>query len=140
MPGLGRLLARDAHDWDNLDLMKAILVIASLATAAPVSFDLPRLNAIQAEISAAEIERTLQAIDVDRTSGSEGERSSAAYLDRKLTEYGVAHTTHQGRLLLSCPGRADLTLADGTRIAGKAAAFAAATPKGGLQGGVVLDP
>ena len=140
MPGLGRLLARDAHDWDNLDLMKSILVIASLATAAPVSFDLPRLNAIQAEISAAEIERTLHAIDMDRTSGSEGERSSAAYLDRKLAEYGVAHTTHQARLFLSWPGRAELSLPDGARIAGKTAAFAAPTPRDGLDGTIVIDP
>jgi len=120
--------------------MKAILVMASLVTAASSAIDRARLNAIQAEISAAEIERTLHAIDVDRTSGSEGERSSAAYLDRKLTEYGVAHTTHQARLLLSWPGRAELTLPDGTRIAGKTAAFAAATPKGGLEGVLVIDP
>lgn len=34
-------------------------------------------NVVQSEVSAAEIDRTLRAIDVDRTSGSNGERASA---------------------------------------------------------------
>src|SRR5437867_1814164 len=121
--------------------MNVILAVVALplvlAAAAPV--DLARLNAVQGEISIAEIERTLHALDVDRTSGGEGERSSAAYLDRKLSEYGVAHTTHQARLFLSWPGRAELALPDGTRIVGKTAAFAAATPKDGLEGVLVID-
>src|SRR5439155_4084439 len=52
---------------------------------------------------------------------------------------GVAHTTHQARLFLSWPGRAELALPDGTRIVGKTAAFAAATPKDGLEGVLVID-
>src|SRR5438876_11898323 len=113
--------------------MKAILVTASLLAAAPLQIDRPKLSAIQAEISVAEIERTLHAIDIDRTSGSAGERSAAAFLDRKLTDYDVAHTTYQARLFLSWPGRAEVTLPDGARILGKSAAFAAATPKDGLE-------
>src|SRR4051812_27675192 len=116
--------------------MKAILLLASLAIAAPDTINLSRLNAVQAEISAAEIERTLHAIDVDRTSGSDGERSAAAFLDRKLTEYGVAHTTYQARLFLSWPGRAELTLPGGATIVGRTAAFAGPTSKSGLEGTV----
>jgi hypothetical protein len=44
----------------------------------------PQTTGVQAEVSAAEIERTMRAIDVDRTSGSDGGRASADYLDRKL--------------------------------------------------------
>src|SRR5262245_52755869 len=120
--------------------MNAILLLASLAIAAPDAINLSRLNAVQAEISVAEIERTLHALDFDRTSGSDGERSAAAFLDRKLTEYGVAHTTYQARLFLSWPGRAELTLPDGARVTGKTAAFAAPTPQGGLEGTAVIDP
>src|SRR5438552_996639 len=67
-------------------------------------------NAVQREVSTAEITRTLHAIDVDRTSGGDGERGSAEYLDRKLAEYGVAHTVYDSHLYLSWPGRAELVV------------------------------
>ena len=70
-----------------------------LAMAAPDPINLSRLSALQAEVAAAEIERMLHAIDLDRTSGEEGERIAAAFLDRKLAEYGIAHTTYEARLL-----------------------------------------
>ena len=95
---------------------------------------------MQSEISAAEIERTLRAIDVDRTSGSEGERKSAEYLARKLAEYGVARTVHEARLFLSWPGRAELMVPGIGTIRGKTAAFSAATPKDGLRGPLLFDP
>jgi len=95
---------------------------------------------VQSEVSAAEIERTLRAIDVDRTSGSDGERASAEYLDRKLAEYGIAHTTYRSRLYLSWPGRAELVVPPIGTIRGKTAAFAAATPKEGLRGRLVFEP
>jgi len=121
--------------------MKPILMMAALVAAAPsLSIDLPKLNAIQGEVSSSEIEDTLHGIDMDRTSGGEGERTSAAFLDRKLTAYGIAHTTYRARLFLSWPGRAEVALPDGARIAGKTAAFAAATAKDGLEGAVVVDP
>ncbi len=56
---------------------------------------------VQPEVSVAEIERTLRAIDVDRTSGSDGERAAAEYLDRMLAEYGIAQVLTQ-----SWPGAA----------------------------------
>ena len=100
----------------------------------------PNTNAVQQEVSAAEIDRTLRAIDVDRTSGSEGERASAKYLDRRLAEYGIAHMLYDSHLYLSWPGRAELVVPALGTIRGKTAAFAAATPKDGLRGRVVFEP
>jgi hypothetical protein len=97
-------------------------------------------NAVQSEVSAAEIDRTLRAIDVDRTSGSDGERASAEYLARKLAEYGIAHTTYASQLYLSWPGRAELVVPALATIRGKTAAFSAATPKGGLSGRLAFEP
>jgi N-acetylated-alpha-linked acidic dipeptidase len=97
-------------------------------------------NAVQLEVSAAEIDRTLRAIDVDRTSGSNGERASAEYLVRKLAEYGIAHTTYGSQLYLSWPGRAELVVPALGTIRGKTAAFSAATPKDGLSGRLVFEP
>jgi hypothetical protein len=97
-------------------------------------------NAVQQEVSVAEIDRTLRAIDVDRTSGSDGERASAKYLDGKLAEYGIAHMMYDSHLYLSWPGRAELVVPAIGTIRGKTAAFSAATPKDGLRGRVVFEP
>jgi N-acetylated-alpha-linked acidic dipeptidase len=97
-------------------------------------------SVVQSEVSAAEIERTLRAIDVDRTSGSDGERASAEYLDRKLAEYGIAHTTYGSHAYLSWPGRAELVVPSAGTIRGKTATFSAATPKDGLRGRLVFEP
>jgi len=97
------------------------------------------LTPISSEVSIAEIGRTLHAIDVDRTSGSAGERASADYLARKLTEYGVAHTTYDARLFLSWPGRAELDVQGIGIVRGKTAAFSAATASGGVRGSLVFD-
>src|ERR1041384_2626355 len=85
----------------------SMVMVMSLAT---LSVGQTPSATVQSEISLAEIERTLHAIDVDRTSGSDGERAAAAYLDRKLAEYGVAHTTYNARLYLSWAGRAEITV------------------------------
>jgi hypothetical protein len=95
---------------------------------------------IEHEISIANIEATLKAIDVDRTAASQGERAAAAYLDRTLTSYGVAHQTLHARLWLSWPGKAEMTIAGAPVLAGKTAAFAAPTPSGGLHGTIVVNP
>ena len=95
---------------------------------------------ILSEVSIAEIERTLHAIDVDRTAGSDGERAAADYLDRTLTSYGIAHTKYDARLFLSWPGRAELALPGLPPMAGKTAAFAAPTPANGVSGTLLLDP
>jgi len=92
------------------------------------------------EVSIAEIERTLHAIDVDRTAASDGERASAEYLDRTLTEYGVAHVKYGARLFLSWPGRASVATAGLPEMTAKTAAFAGSTPTEGVNGPLVLDP
>jgi N-acetylated-alpha-linked acidic dipeptidase len=117
-------------------IVSAVLV----ASAVPGAQSPPRPSAVESEISAAEIERTLRAIDVDRTSGSDGERASAEYLDRKLAEYGVAHATLRSRVYLSWPGHAALSVPSLGTISGKTAAFSAATPQEGLRGQPIVDP
>jgi len=92
------------------------------------------------EVSIAEIERTLHAIDVDRTAASDGERASAEHLDRKLTEYKVAHEKHNVPLFLSWPGRATVAIAGLPDMTAKTAAFAGATPPEGVTGTLVIDP
>lgn len=92
------------------------------------------------EVSPAEIERTLHAIDVDRTAASDGERAAADYLDRALSAYGIAHTVLESRQFLSWPGPAEIALPGLAPMAGKTAAFAVATPAGGVNGVLVIDP
>jgi peptidase M28-like protein len=92
------------------------------------------LDAIRSAVSVGEIETTLKAIDVDRTSGRSGERQAVDYLARKLTEYGIKHTVHDARLYMSWPGVAELNV-DGTpplTIRGVTPAFGAPTPRSGL--------
>ena len=91
------------------------------------------------DVSIANIEQTLHAIDVDRTSASAGERASAEYLARKLAEYGVAHTVYESRLYLSWPGRAEVTVPGVGTIHGKTAAFSGSTPRDGVRGQLMFD-
>src|SRR5436309_8976057 len=114
----------------------AAAALTVLAMSWPSGHIQPNTNAVQQEVSAAEIDRTLRAIDVDRTSGSEGERASAKYLDGRLAEYGIAHMLYDSHLYLSWPGRAELAVPALGTIRGKTAAFAAATTKDGLRGRV----
>ena len=79
-------------------------VVATSAVFAQSTATDPRSVAKQIDI--AEIDRTLKAIDVDRTSGKDGERQSAAYLEGKLTQYGIKHTRHDMKAYLSWPRRA----------------------------------
>jgi hypothetical protein len=95
---------------------------------------------LMSEVSIAEIEKTLHAIDVDRTAGSDGERAAAEFLDRTLTAYGIAHTKYDARVFLSWPGRAEMTIPGLGPMAGKSPAFGAATPANGLTGTLMLDP
>jgi hypothetical protein len=92
------------------------------------------------EVSVAEIEKTLHAIDVDRTAASDGERASAEYLDRALAGYGVAHAKYEARLYLSWPGRASLTVEGLPVMTAKTAAFAAPTPADGVTGELIVNP
>src|SRR6266478_2180897 len=91
--------------------MKVVAAVFAFTLAA-VGFPQPRTEprSIGKQIDIAEIDRTLKAIDVDRTSGKDGERQSAAYLERKLREYGIEHTRHDMKAYLSWPKRATLVV------------------------------
>src|SRR5438094_4724835 len=116
----------------------ALLVVHSVASVAQ-SRDAATVGK---EIEVAEIDRTLKAIDVDRTSGKEGERQSAAYLERKLAEYGIRHTRHDMKAYLSWPARAALTVNGAVPRVFRAVApaFSASTPRSGVTGDVVFLP
>jgi hypothetical protein len=92
------------------------------------------------EVSMAEIEKTLHAIDVDRTAASDGERGSADYLERALAGYGVAHAKYEARLYLSWPGQASLRVDGLPAMNAKTAAFAASTPADGVIGELIVNP
>jgi N-acetylated-alpha-linked acidic dipeptidase len=124
-----------------MNIARAVVTAAVLVSVAILSARQRATGAAVArEISIANVERTLHAIDVDRTSGSEGERRSAEYLDRQLAGYGVAHTIHEARLFLSWPGRAEITAPGVGTLRGKTAAFSAATTGAGVRGALAFDP
>jgi N-acetylated-alpha-linked acidic dipeptidase len=95
---------------------------------------------VQHAVSIAEIQKTLDAFNIDRTSGKEGERQAADYLVRKLTEYGVTHTRYEARLYMSWPISAELTVPANPpfTVRGVTPAFGATTPQDGLTAEVVL--
>jgi hypothetical protein len=84
-------------------------------------------------VSVAEIQRTLTAINHDRTSGKDGERKAAVYLEARLKEYGVAHVRHEVRAFLSWPVRASVAVdGSGAALDGLAPAFGGSTPREGI--------
>src|SRR5438874_3664227 len=117
-------------------LVNALVLAVATGTFAQSGTD-PR--AVGKQIDIAEIDRTLKAIDVDRTSGKDGERQSAAYLEGKLTQYGIKHTRHDMKAYLSWPRRAALIVNSATPITVRAVtpAFSASTGRSGLTGDVV---
>jgi Zn-dependent M28 family amino/carboxypeptidase len=128
-----------------------LLCLTLLATAARAQARCPSKPAppppaaaasVQKAVSLPEMEKTLKAINLDRTSGREGERKAAAFLEQKLREYGVKYARHDVRALLSWPGRAELTLFAGSEVSLKASApaFGVPTPPGGLTAEIVVVP
>jgi hypothetical protein len=123
-------------------LARCLLVLSTIAAGPTIAArqtpagPLP----IETEVSIANIAATLHALDVDRTAASAGELASAAYLDRTLTTYGIAHQTLHARLWLSWPGKAEMTIGGLPVLQGKTAAFAAPTPAGGVRGTLVINP
>src|SRR2546430_17313842 len=67
-------------------------------------------DVVQRAVSIAEIQKTLKAFNIDRTSGKEGERRAADYLVQNLTEYGISHTRYEARLYMSWPIQAELAV------------------------------
>src|SRR5437763_11555788 len=118
----------------------AILVICAIAGSVALRAQSREAAAIGKEVDIAEIDRTLKAIDVDRTSGTDGERQSAAFLERKLSEYGIRHTRHDMKAYLSWPARGALTLNGAVPRVFRAVApaFSASTPRSGVTGDVVF--
>jgi len=91
--------------------MKSIAAAAAgvlVAAVALVHGQQPGVDSLQRAVSIAEIQKTLDAFDIDRTSGQEGERRAADYLIQKLTEYGVKHTRYDARIYMSWPVSAEL--------------------------------
>src|SRR5262247_2784195 len=89
----------------------AAVVIALTASVARLDAQKDsQLDVVQRAVSIAEIQKTLDALNIDRTSGREGERQAADYLVRKLTEYGVKHVKHDARLYMSWPGVAEVSV------------------------------
>jgi hypothetical protein len=123
-----------AEKIHHLWLMKLTLMLSIVAGAAVLQ------SQVGSEVSIAEIDKTLHAIDVDRTAASDGERAAAEYLDRKLAEYGVTHTKYEARLFLSWPGRASVTVEGLPTMHAKTAAFAAATAADGVAGALIVNP
>lgn len=104
----------------------AALSTLNAQTAAPGA-------AVRRAVSIAEIQQTLAAFDRDRTSGKSGERRAAEYLARKLTEYGIKHTTYEARLYMSWPVAAEIAADGGSlSIRGTTPSFGASTPPGGV--------
>jgi peptidase M28-like protein len=114
--------------------MKLNLMLSIVAAAAILQ------SQVGSEVSIAEIDKTLHAIDVDRTAASDGERAAAEFLDRKLAEYGIAHTKYEARMYLSWPGRASVSVGGLPVMNAKTAAFAAPTPADGVAGALIVNP
>jgi Zn-dependent M28 family amino/carboxypeptidase len=98
------------------------------------------LDVVQRAVSIGEIQKTLDAFNIDRTSGHDGERRAADYLVQKLTEYGVKHTKYDARIYMSWPISANLTILSAApiTISGVTPAFGATTPEGGLVAEIVV--
>lgn len=76
-------------------------------------------------------------VELDRTSGTQGERDAVDYVVRTLEAYGLPVTVHEYQAYLSYPEHGALTVRtdDGTReIRAKTRAFSANTPAAGAQG------
>src|SRR3954466_3525589 len=141
--------ARSSSERDSVfeeDRMRRILAIAAAIATVNVATPTlggqanPQLDAVRAAVSTAEMQKTLDALNIDRTSGKEGERRASDYLVQKLTEYGVRHTRYDARLYMSWPVQAELSVlsAEPFSVRGVTPAFGASTPAGGLTGDVVF--
>jgi N-acetylated-alpha-linked acidic dipeptidase len=122
--------------------MKALAsLIATVAMTATIEAQTPApVVSVRDAVSSAEIQKTLQAFDLDRTSGKDGERRAAEYLAKKLTEYGIRHAVHETRLYMSWPVSAEIAVPGSAPFSIQAAApaFGASTPAGGLTADVMF--
>jgi Zn-dependent M28 family amino/carboxypeptidase len=100
------------------------------------------LKAIQDEISAPEIAKTLNGLDYDRVSGAEGEQKAFAYLEQRLREFGVRYKRYDHRAYLSWPVRGQLVVygAEPMTFQAVTPAFGVSTPPGGVTAEIVVLP
>jgi len=100
----------------------------------------PAKAALQRAVSVKELERNLNAINFDRTSGKEGERKAAAYVEQRLRQFGVKYTRHDARVLVSWPVKAEVALFGETTgsLRAVAPAFGVSTPPAGLTAEAVV--
>jgi hypothetical protein len=119
------------------------LAAGPLPAAAQPASQLASLPPIAHAVDPAEIARTLDGIDHDRTSGREGERRAAAFLEERLRAYGIRHERHDIKAYLSWPVSASLTAeGDGPTLTITAVtpAFGASTPPDGIAGPPLFLP
>ncbi len=120
--------------------MPLSLAIVAVLAVAPTSAA-PDLPPVARQVSIAEIDGSLKALDHDRTSGREGERQAAAFLERKLKEYGVRFTRHDMSAFLSWPVRGEVRIdGDGAPLNAVTPSFGVSTAKEGLAGTLVFIP
>src|SRR6516165_9975307 len=90
--------------------LKQIALGALVSSAVALHAQGDRYGAVRQAVSIAEIQKTLDAFNIDRTSGKDGERQAAGYLVKMLTAYGVKHTLYDARIYMSWPVSAELTV------------------------------
>jgi Zn-dependent M28 family amino/carboxypeptidase len=123
-------------------LASSIPFMAGIWSAAAAQAAGAAAQAPQEVVSRAAIEASLRALDVDRTTGGEGERQAYDFLEKKLRESGIRYTRYSPRLFLSWPGKAELAVEGGqtARIVGESGVFAAPTAPGGVAARLLFDP
>lgn len=95
------------HTRQNAIIRWPVVLIAAFAMTGGASAQ-SALPPVASAVSKAEIARTLEGINYDRTGGREGERRAVEFLETRLREYGVAFTRHDVRAWLSWPVSASL--------------------------------
>jgi N-acetylated-alpha-linked acidic dipeptidase len=120
------------------------LLLFSLAVAAcgPPPQARRDFGALQAEVSGAEIAKTLEGLDYERASGTEGEQKAFAYLEQRLREFGVSFNRYDQRAFLSWPVRGELSVLGPGAMTFKAVTpgFGTSTAPGGLAAEIVFLP
>jgi Iap family predicted aminopeptidase len=113
-------------------IVAAIAIGGFMAARAPA-----QIEQQGASVSSAELQKSLDALNLDRTSGTDGERKAAAYLEAKLQEYEIPRTRYDVRAFLSWPVKADLSIVGSdAHLAVVTPAFGASTPPAGTTASV----
>ena len=92
--------------------MTAVVIVIGAAAfaASPGAQTNPQLGAVQRAVSIAEIQKTLDALNIDRTSGKEGERQAdeqRSHDERDREEQDVVQVLGPGRIRVQIPVRGE---------------------------------